>query len=64
MCYGPTGATAKAVAVVKSGSLKKPNQEKNAFELCWVNLLDFKKNKQFKTRWNKTTGSTNSDAKA
>lgn len=50
MSYGPTGAIAKAVAVVKSGSLKKPNQEKNAFELCWVNLLDFKKNKQFKTR--------------
>lgn len=31
MSYGPTGAIAKAVAVVKSGWLKKPNQEKKCF---------------------------------
>lgn len=53
MSYGPIGSVAKAVVAVKSGSSKKkkkPNQEKNAFELCRVNLLDCKKNKPFKTR--------------
>lgn len=64
MSYGPTGSVAKAVVAVKSGLSKKKKSGKNAFELCKVNLLDCKKNKPFKTRWNKTTGSTNTDVKA